>query len=79
MYACGGDTNTAILRLLLSFGVDLEVRDRRQHTALHHAEKIEVLQALIFEHGANMFAVDEDGNTPFDSACIWSHRNRSIY
>ena len=40
MYACGGDTNTAILRLLLSFGVDLEVRDRRQHTALHHAEKL---------------------------------------
>ena len=61
--------NLDILRLLLDADVDIRARDDIQFTALHYAVGggyIEAVRELIEEHNADMFAVDEDGYTPFD-------------
>ena len=72
MQACyKGDLE--IVRLLIAAGVEVEARDGRQRTVLHHAvlrKRIEVRREIIVHHNANIFAVDEDGSTPFDRAVI---------
>ena len=68
MRACYED-NLAIVRMLLAADVDVEARDIIQRTALHYAvlfESNKTVGELIVEHNANMFAVDKNGNTPFD-------------
>ena len=71
MMACfRGDLD--MMRLVLAAGSDVEARTTDQETALHIAAEwgiIEVVRELIVAHTANMFAVDEDGKTPFDFAC----------
>jgi hypothetical protein len=72
MVACQSGIGLEIVRQLLAAGSDLEARDRSQETALHKAAihgVVDVLRELILHHKANLFAVDEDGNTPFDVAC----------
>ena len=72
MVACQSGIGLEIVRQLLAAGSDLEARDRTQATALHKAAihgVVDVLRELILHHKANLFAVDEDGNTPFDVAC----------
>jgi ankyrin repeat protein len=71
MYACQNG-NLDILRLLLAAGVDAEARDVFQKTVLHYAassRNVEAVRELILQHNANMFAVDNTGNTSFDRAC----------
>jgi serine/threonine-protein phosphatase 6 regulatory ankyrin repeat subunit A len=66
------------MRMLLAAGVDVEARDRRQETALHHAARegdIEAAREFILEHNANMFVVDRYGETPFDFACSMRSSN----
>ena len=66
--------NIDIVRLLLAAGVDVDARDSKQETALHiSAEygRVQCLRELILQHNANLFAVDNDGTTPFDLACRW--------
>ena len=61
-----------VVRLLLALGLDLEARDSLQQTALYHAAEggeFRVVHELILHHNANIFAVNEDGKTPFDAAC----------
>ena len=72
MVVCQETGNLDILRLLLAAGSNVEARDAFQQTALHHAassRNVEAVRALILQHNANMFAVDNTGNTPFDRAC----------
>ena len=64
------ERNLAIVRILLTAGVDVEARDEDQRTAMHYAsmwQLVEVIRGLIFEHNANMFAVEKYGFTPFGS------------
>ena len=72
MMACGNtDTNLEIVRLLLAAGADTTARDSTQHTALHYAAHnfdTDILRELMLEPHANIFAVVEDGSTPFDLA-----------
>ena len=59
------------MRRLLAAGVPVEARDEMQRTALHHALShcnVEVVRDLMVEHNANMLAVDENVETPFDMA-----------
>jgi ankyrin repeat protein len=63
------DPNLEIVRLLLAAGVPVDARDRTRRTALHyaaHSSSIDLVRELIIEHNADMFAVDKDGDTPFD-------------
>ena len=69
MLACDNGADLEILRRLLATGVPVEAGDKHQQTVLHHAAlhgSIELLRELTVEHNANMFAVDKDGDTPFD-------------
>ena len=73
MMAVAEATNRDIMWLVLNADVDIEARDNSQRTALHHAADaffafFEVVRELIEEHNADMFAVDEGGDTPFDVA-----------
>ena len=54
---------------LLAAGVAVQARNVMLRTALHGAAihcNIDVVRGLIVEHNANMFAVDNGDNTPFD-------------
>ena len=69
MLSCSFGTYPEIVRRLLAAGVDVDARDICQHTALHIAAKnafIEVVRELVVEQNANIFALDENGKTPFD-------------
>ena len=73
--ACQIGAGLRLVRQLLAAGVPVDARGEFQRTALHYAGKsasIEIMRELVFEHNANMYAVDQDGNTPFDysSDCI---------
>ena len=63
----------AIVRRLLPAGVDVEAQTESQKTSLHccafRSRGTGAMRELILEHNANLFAVDEDGKTPFDYAC----------
>ena len=70
LLACRAGVDLAMVRRLLAVGVPVDARDETQCTALHYAagsSRIEFLRELIVEHNANMFAVETEGNTPFDS------------
>ena len=61
-----------MVRVLLNAGADVEARTPSQQTALHHAvlcHRVDAVRELILQYNANMFAVDKDGDTPFDWAC----------
>ena len=70
MHACSGNTsNLESVRLMLAAGVKTEIRDESQHTALHRAARnhfFEAARELMVEHNANIFAVNKNGQTPFD-------------
>ena len=71
MRACQRGADLRLVRRLLSAGVPVDARDKYLCTALHYAANrgnIEATQVLIVEHNANMFAVDQAGETPFDYA-----------
>ena len=60
-----------MVRLLLAAGVDVHARDGRQRTALHQAavsRRSKAARELMVEHHADLLAVDENGETPFDLA-----------
>ena len=68
MFTCS-EGDLAMVRLLLAAGVDVKARDESQKTALHDAATSlsrDMVRELILQHNANIFAVDKDGNTPFD-------------
>ena len=69
MLAFRNGANLLTVRRLLAAGVAVESRDRRLRTALHFATirgNTALLRELIVEHNSNMFALDENGETPFD-------------
>ena len=71
MLACCPWPDLEIVQRLLAAGVPLEARDMEERTALFHAAisgRIAVVQELMVEHNANMFAADNEGETPFDAA-----------
>jgi ankyrin repeat protein len=71
MIACAWQENLEIVRMLIAAGANVKARDKWQRTALHHAARrgtLAFIRELILKHNANMFAVDEDGYTPFDEA-----------
>jgi ankyrin repeat protein len=71
MRACQRGADLRLVRRLLSAGVPVDARDKYLCTALHYAANrgnIEATRVLIVEHNANMFAVDQAGETPFDYA-----------
>ena len=62
------------MRQLLAAGLDVKSHGGNQRTVLHHAVlncNLEVVRGLIDEHNANMFAVDKNGETPFDMATLF--------
>ena len=68
--ACSGYLDLEIMRRLLAAGVPVDARDCMQRTALHYSAgraRIDAVRELIVEHNANIFAVDHNGKTPFDS------------
>ena len=69
MLAFESSADLRLVRRLLAAGVSVEARDRWHRTALFHAESngnVEAMRELIVEHNANMFALDKEGETPFD-------------
>ena len=74
MHACwSGSGNIEVVRLLLAARADPHARDHQQRTPLHYAGRgrqssVESGRELIEQHNADMLAVDEDGDTPFDVA-----------
>ena len=70
MYTCQTGI-VDVMRLLLATDVDIKARDHSQRTALHIAvynNAMDGARELIEEHDADMFAVDKNGDTPFDYA-----------
>jgi ankyrin repeat protein len=70
MRAIRPDVDIAIIRVLLSAGSDLNLRDIAQSTALHFAVSADRddLVALLLTRGANPNAADEAGQTPLHRA-----------
>ena len=72
MMACTKrEVDLETVRQLLAAGVAVNAHCERRRTALHRAAfhcSRDVLRELIVEHNANMFALDQNGKTPFDSA-----------
>ena len=69
--ACRARADLRLVQRLLAAGVDVNARTGILRTALHYAVfycDIEVVRELIVLHNANMFAVDKNGETPFDAA-----------
>uniref|UniRef100_A0A1I8ER22 ANK_REP_REGION domain-containing protein n=1 Tax=Wuchereria bancrofti TaxID=6293 RepID=A0A1I8ER22_WUCBA len=65
---CAIDNNEQILQLLLRHGADVNAQDTEQWTPLHAAAccaYIDIVRLLI-DNGANLLAVNADGNMPYD-------------
>uniref|UniRef100_A0A1I7VAI0 ANK_REP_REGION domain-containing protein n=1 Tax=Loa loa TaxID=7209 RepID=A0A1I7VAI0_LOALO len=65
---CAIDNNEQILQLLLRHGADVNAQDTEQWTPLHAAAccaYIDVVRLLI-DNGADLLAVNADGNMPYD-------------
>ena len=74
-----GPPDLDIVRRLLAAGIEVDARDKDQHTPLHRAAEysvLEVVRELVVEHNANMFALDKNGNTPFDHAASYRSAER---
>ncbi|MDR2149731.1 MAG: ankyrin repeat domain-containing protein [Spirochaetaceae bacterium] len=62
----------ATVKLLLDHGADISIRNIEGKTSLYLAVQDERLMyiALLLEYGANIFAVDNKGTTPFEKALL---------
>ena len=58
------------MEYLVGKGLDMEATDNVDQTALHLASYLDRVETTSFllKHGANPFAVDEDGDTPLHAA-----------
>ena len=77
LLACQENAGPEIVRRLLAADVPVEARDMEERTALYHAASCcntAVVRELIVAHNANMFAVDQNGKTPFN----WTARHDEI-
>ena len=60
-----------IVRFLIDRGANVLALDEQQQTALHHAawgNSFDAARELLVEHNANLFALDNNNQTPFDAA-----------
>ncbi|PNP60531.1 hypothetical protein THARTR1_00555 [Trichoderma harzianum] len=63
MYAVrNGNEDTSIVQHLLNAGADVQLQGRKKLSALHFARTEELIDILV-ENGADVTAVDIDGNT----------------
>ena len=68
LHQCCIDASEPIMQLLLDFGAIVDARDTEQWTPLHAActcGHLNLVRILV-EHGADLLAVNGDGNMPFD-------------
>lgn len=64
--------DSATVKLLLEYGADISIRNIEGKTSLYLAVQDERLMyiAPLLEYGANIFAVDNKGTTPFEKALL---------
>lgn len=79
-YACRGDKGEHPEKVLnlLKLGADIDVRSSKGKTALHCAAKAGFLKVInvLMENGANIDAVDNNGETPLYEAIRSTIKNR---
>lgn len=68
MHQCCIDNNADMLRLLLDYGANVNAQDSEKWTPLHAAATCGHLNLVTFliGRGANLLAVNADGNMPYD-------------
>ncbi|UYV79819.1 PPP1R16B [Cordylochernes scorpioides] len=68
LHQCCIDASEPILRVLLEFGANVNAQDSERWTPLHAAATCGHLKlvALLVERGADLLAVNADGNMPYD-------------
>ena len=67
MHRAAWGRHTEIVELLITNGADVNAKDDRGATPLHHAIDKEIVELLIAE-GADVNAKDKRGRTPLDVA-----------
>lgn len=68
LHQCCIDDNEAMLQLLLEYGADVNAEDSERWTPLHAAATCGHLRLVrcLVTRGANLLAVNADGNMPYD-------------
>lgn len=68
LHQCCIDNNEEMLLLLLNYNADVNAEDSEKWTPLHAAATCGHLNLvkLLVKHGANLLAVNADGNMPYD-------------
>lgn len=68
LHQCCIDDNEAMLLLLLEYGANVNAEDSEKWTPLHAAATCGHLRlvSILISHGANLLAVNADGNMPYD-------------
>ncbi|XP_044747546.1 protein phosphatase 1 regulatory inhibitor subunit 16B [Coccinella septempunctata] len=68
LHQCCIDNNEAMLNLLLEFGANVNAEDSEKWTPLHAAATCGFLRLIkiLIDNGANLLAVNADGNMPYD-------------
>ncbi|KAL3275790.1 hypothetical protein HHI36_020534 [Cryptolaemus montrouzieri] len=68
LHQCCIDNNEAMLSLLLEFGANVNAEDSEKWTPLHAAATCGYLKLVkvLINNGANLLAVNADGNMPYD-------------
>ncbi|KAB0796221.1 hypothetical protein PPYR_10282 [Photinus pyralis] len=68
LHQCCIDDNEAMLLLLLEYGANVNAEDSEKWTPLHAAATCGHLRlvSILIAHGANLLAVNADGNMPYD-------------